>query len=226
MPPAATTDIPPTPAPSVNGTTHNDATPVRAPIPESISTMPPSDHHWRITLENKVIAITGANRGIGLGLAEVCLANAASTIYSLDLYEPGPEFQALQKRHPNRLHFVQCNVTDESSVSNAIDTIVSQQGAIHGLIANAGMTKHQPALDFTRSQLDDLFQLNVYGAYFCATAAARKFIELGIKGSIVFTDILPSQPRCTFCSLRRDKSSSAQHDAHACHGVGKARDQS
>jgi NAD(P)-dependent dehydrogenase (short-subunit alcohol dehydrogenase family) len=154
--------------------------------------MPPSDHHWRITLENKVIAITGANRGIGLGLAEVCLANSAACIYSLDLFEPGPEFQALQKRNPTRLHFIQTNVTQEDSVSSAIDTIVSRSGAIHGLIANAGMTKHQPALDFTQQQLDDLFQLNVYGAYFCATAAARKFIELGIKGSIVFTASMTS----------------------------------
>jgi NAD(P)-dependent dehydrogenase (short-subunit alcohol dehydrogenase family) len=154
--------------------------------------MPPPDHHWRITLEKKVIAITGANRGIGLGLAEVCLANSASVIYSLDLYDPGPEFQSLQKRNPGRLRFIQCNVTDEASVDNAIDAIVDEQGAIHGIIANAGMTKHQPALDFTRSQLDDLFQLNVYGAYFCATAATRKFIELGIKGSIVFTASMTS----------------------------------
>ena len=195
MPPVATSDIAPSAHPVVNGTngvSYADATPVRAPIPEAISTMPPSDHHWRITLEDKVIGITGANRGIGLGLAEVCLANSASVIYSLDLFEPGPEFQALQKRHPKRLCYVQCNVTEETSVSSAIDTIISEQGAIHGLIANAGMTKHQPALDFTRSQLDDLFQLNVYGAYFCAQAAARKFIELGVKGSIVFTASMTS----------------------------------
>jgi NAD(P)-dependent dehydrogenase (short-subunit alcohol dehydrogenase family) len=194
MPPAATADLTPTstPAPLTNGTTH-DATPsVRAPIPEAISTMPAPDHHWRITLENKVIAITGANRGIGLGLAEVCLANAASVVYSLDLFSPGIEFQALAKRNPDRLKYIECNVTDESSVAGAIDKIVEEQGAIHGMIANAGMTKHQPALDFSRSQLDDLFQLNVYGAYFCASAAARKFIELDIKGSIVFTASMTS----------------------------------
>jgi NAD(P)-dependent dehydrogenase (short-subunit alcohol dehydrogenase family) len=34
------------------------------------------------------------------------------------------------------------------------------------MIANAGMTKHQPALNFDRPQLEQLFNLNVFGAYF------------------------------------------------------------
>jgi NAD(P)-dependent dehydrogenase (short-subunit alcohol dehydrogenase family) len=154
--------------------------------------MPGSDFSWKVSLENKVIAITGANRGIGLGIAEVCLANSAATVYSLDLFEPGEEFAAIQKKNPKQLRYVNCDVTSEASVQAAIDTIIEQSGRIDGLVANAGMTKHQPALDFDRPQLEKLFNLNVYGAYFCATAAAKKFIELGIKGSIVFTASMTS----------------------------------
>lgn len=157
-----------------------------------LSTLPPADHHWRITLEGKTIAITGANRGIGLGIAEVCLANGATAIYSLDLFEPGEEFAALAKKSAGRLHYLPCDVTQETSVKEAIDAIIAQAGAIHGLVANAGMTKHQPALDFSRQQLDQLFNLNVYGAYFCATAAARAFMKLGVKGSIVITSSMTS----------------------------------
>src|ERR1700712_2017712 len=54
------------------------------------------------------------------------------------------------------------------------------------------MTKHQPALDFTMEQVEQLFRLNVFGAFACATAAARKFISLGVKGSIVFTASMTS----------------------------------
>lgn len=32
-------------------------------------------------------------------------------------------------------------------------------------------------------QVKQLFELNVFGAWSCATAAARKFISLGIKGT-------------------------------------------
>lgn len=157
-----------------------------------LNTQPAADHDWQLSLRGKVIAITGANRGIGLGIAEVCLANEAAAVYSLDLFEPAEDFATVQKANPKRIHYVQCDVTSEESVENAINTIVSAEGAIHGLVANAGMTKHQPALDFSRAQLEQLFNLNVFGAYFCATTVARKFIELGIKGSIVFTASMTS----------------------------------
>lgn len=182
-----------TSTPMQNPNAATDA-PVLSSQPATIlSTRPADDHHWRITLEGKVIAITGANRGIGLGIAEVCLANDAAIIYSLDLYAPGPEFLALQKKiGASRLQYIQCDVTSEESVNAAIDAIIEKSGAIHGMVANAGMTKHQPALNFSHAQLNDLFNLNVFGAYFCATAAARAFQRLGVKGSIVFTSSMTS----------------------------------
>ncbi|KAK5717761.1 hypothetical protein LTR15_008600 [Elasticomyces elasticus] len=157
-----------------------------------LSTQPPADMNWQINLQDKVIAITGANRGIGLGIAEVCLANLAKCVYSLDLMEPSEEFAALSKANSGRFKFKQMDVTNEESVKKAIDEIVDEEGAIHGMVCNAGMTKHQPALDFTMAQVEQIFRLNVFGAYACATAAARKFISLGIKGSIVFTASMTS----------------------------------
>jgi NAD(P)-dependent dehydrogenase (short-subunit alcohol dehydrogenase family) len=121
----------------------------------------------------------------------VCLANNAKVVYSLDLMEPGEDFQALQKRNPN-FKYIQTNVCEESSIEAALDAIIAEEGAFHGLVANAGMTKHQPALDFTRAQVEQLFGLNVFGAFFCAQIAARKFIQLGVKGSIVFTASMTS----------------------------------
>ncbi|KFA74239.1 hypothetical protein S40288_08964 [Stachybotrys chartarum IBT 40288] len=168
-----------------------------APAPQAeqapvLNTMPGPDHHWRVALPGKVIAITGANRGIGLGIAQVCLANDADVVYSLDLFEPGEEFVAVQQANPKKLHYIHCDVTSEESIGQAIDAIVSRSGAIHGLVANAGMTKHQPALDFSRAQIEQLFNLNVFGAYFCAQIVAKKFIELRVKGSIVFTASMTS----------------------------------
>lgn len=156
-----------------------------AAVTPTPTTQPSSNMNWQITLKGKIIAITGANRGIGLGIAEVCLANAASVVYSLDLMEPSEEFFALSKKNSGRFKYKQMDVTDEESVQNAIDAIVEDEGAIHGMICNAGMTKHQPALDFSMAEMEKLFKLNVFGAYSCATKAARKFIELGVKGSIV-----------------------------------------
>ena len=65
-----------------------------------LSTQPEPEQTWQITLTGKVIAITGVNRGIGLGIAEVCLANSAKVVHSLDLMDPSENFAVLQRNTP------------------------------------------------------------------------------------------------------------------------------
>ncbi|KAF9635153.1 Short-chain dehydrogenase/reductase SDR [Lasiodiplodia theobromae] len=147
----------------------------------------------KIQLAGKVIAITGAHRGIGLGIAESCLDNGAARVYSLDIADaPGDEFAALSKRYPDRLFAVQADVTKESTVTEAVDRIVAEAGALHGMVVNAGRTKHKAALEFTEEEIMGLFSINLFGAFYCARVAARTFIKLGIKGSIVFTASMAS----------------------------------
>jgi NAD(P)-dependent dehydrogenase (short-subunit alcohol dehydrogenase family) len=174
--------------------TNGPAPPVLAGEGEAIpylSTEPTPNQSWQITLKDKIIAITGANRGIGLGIAQVCLENSAAVVYSLDLMDPSEDYAVLNKKHPN-LKYIQTDVTNEESVEKALDKIIETEGRFDGLVANAGMTKHQPALNFSREEVLKLFNLNVFGAFSCAQIAARKFIKLGTKGSIVFTASMTS----------------------------------
>ncbi|PIG86464.1 short-chain dehydrogenase [Aspergillus arachidicola] len=173
MPPAATENVPaPAPAPAAAAASKPEAQPY-------LSTMPSSDFSWQITLANKVVAITGATAESGWESRRSVSRTRRK------------DFAELQKRYSN-FRYIQTDVTSEESIENAINKVVEETGRIDGLVANAGMTKHQPALKFDREQLDKLFNLNVYGAYFCAQIVARKFIELGIKGSIVMTSSMTS----------------------------------
>ncbi|KAH8665361.1 short chain alcohol dehydrogenase [Ilyonectria robusta] len=146
----------------------------------------------QVTLGGKVIAITGANRGIGLGVAECCLDNGAAVVYSIDLAEPGDEFAEVEKKYPGRIKALQADSTKEASITAAVEKIVEQEGAIHGMVVNAGRTNHKAALDFTEEEIHNLFAINLFGAFYSARAAARAFIKLGIKGSIVFTASMAS----------------------------------
>lgn len=62
---------------------------------------------------------------------------------------PQRKLRSYTKKYPN-FKYIQTNVTEEPSVEKAIDMIVENEGRIDGMVANAGMTKRQPALQFKR----------------------------------------------------------------------------
>lgn len=60
------------------------------------------------------------------------------------------------------------------------------------MVVNAGRTHHKAALDFSKEEIEALFGVNLYGSFFTARAAARAFMKLGVKGSVVFTASMAS----------------------------------
>ena len=59
------------------------------------------------------------------------------------------------------MFFATADVTKEDSVTAAVDKIVSEAGALHGMVVNAGRTNHKSALDFTQAEIEALFNVNV-----------------------------------------------------------------
>lgn len=127
-----------------------------------------------------------------MGIAECCLDNGATQVYSIDIGETGEDFVAVSKKYPNKLFAVTANVTEEATITAAVDKIIEQAGALHGMVVNAGRTHHKAALDFTKEDIETLFNVNLFGAFYTARAAARAFIKQGIKGSVVFTASMAS----------------------------------
>jgi NAD(P)-dependent dehydrogenase (short-subunit alcohol dehydrogenase family) len=89
------------------------------------------------------------------------LINGAAKVYSIDLAEPGDEPAAILKRFPGQIAAIQANVTDEDSITAAVDKIFTESGAIHGMVVNAGRTNHKAALEFTKEDVESLFAVNV-----------------------------------------------------------------
>lgn len=117
---------------------------------------------WIFSNEFTQLLVTGANRGIGLGIAECCLANGASKVYSIDYAEDvGDEFKILSKVYPGQLFALKADVTKEQSISDAIDKVLEEAGGLHGVVVNAGRTNHKSALDFTTEEIEALFAVNV-----------------------------------------------------------------
>lgn len=48
--------------------------------------------------------------------------------------DPSEDFAALAKKHPGKFKYKQMDVTDEESVKKAVNDIVEEEGAIHGMV--------------------------------------------------------------------------------------------
>lgn len=83
-------------------------------------------------------------------------------------------------------------MTKEESIQGAIDEVLKDAGALHGMVCNAGRTKHKPALDFTTEEIDQLWGVNVsrffegYKGNLTSSVAVREFLLCTMRGARVY----------------------------------------
>jgi len=86
----------------------------------------------------RVIAVTGASRGIGAAIA-LELAGRGFTVGCLTRKGAGIETQAVPPSVASRIVACACDVDDEVSMRAALAKLASQAGGLHGLVNNAGI---------------------------------------------------------------------------------------
>lgn len=134
------------------------------------------------TLEDKAVVLTGGSRGIGAATAMACATAGAESITLL-----GRSWDALGQV-ANQLEaacgnvmIVPCDVTSPESIDQAFAAVERVDVAV----ICAGGNRPQPFVDVDPQTFDDLFALNVRGAFFVAQAAARTMLAAGRPGVIV-----------------------------------------
>lgn len=90
----------------------------------------------RVSMQGKVVAITGASRGIGAATAQV-FADAGARVVLLARSEPA--ITALAAQIGRGAMAIACDVGDEASVSAAMAKVLAECGGLDVLIGNAGV---------------------------------------------------------------------------------------
>ncbi|MCX7170287.1 MAG: SDR family oxidoreductase [Proteobacteria bacterium] len=108
-------------------------------------------------LANKVAVITGAASGIGLGTVELFIAEGAFVV-AADLQDD--KGALLERRFPNRLRYVHCDVMKEADIAGAIAVAESAFGGLDVLFNNAGRAGLLASIDeITADGWDETFAI-------------------------------------------------------------------
>ncbi|QVX17622.1 L-iditol 2-dehydrogenase [Pseudomonas congelans] len=133
-------------------------------------------------LEGKSALITGSARGIGRAFAQAYVNEGARVaIADIDLQRA----QATATELGPHAYAVRMDVTDQSSIDQAIAAVVAQAGKLDILINNAALFDLAPIVDITRESYERLFSINVGGTLFTLQAAAKQMIAQGHGGKII-----------------------------------------
>lgn len=136
-------------------------------------------------LTDKVVVVTGAGRGIGKSIAEVCAeygADVALGSRTVSELEPVAEYCRSQGR---RAEAWELDVAKVDSIRTFLNNVLDKFGRIDVLVSNAGFNVPKPALDYTEEEFDYISDVNFKGAFFMATLVAQSMIERNIEGSII-----------------------------------------
>ena len=138
-------------------------------------------------LSGRVAAVTGGNRGIGLGMARgLAKAGAAVAVWGRSDHYNQAAVDQLQSLGAEALA-VSCDVSSEQQVENALQTTLERFGRIDALFANAGIGRSATFPDISTRDWELVMKVNATGTMLAVRAATARMIEQGEGGSIVVT---------------------------------------
>ena len=133
-------------------------------------------------LEGKVALVTGANTGLGQGIA-LALAEAGADIAAAGIVaatETEEKVKALGRRFIN----IEANLISIEPVDRIIAETLAGLGGLDILVNNAGLIRRADAVEFSEKDWDDVMNVNIKGAFFMSQAAGKHFIAQG-HGKII-----------------------------------------
>lgn len=137
-------------------------------------------------LEGKVALITGSASGLGKATAHEFVQHGAQVIIADNDTELGP--QTAKELGPLAC-YVECDVTVEAQIAEAVDVAVGQYGKLDIMYNNAGITgpTFPPSIaELDLNEFDRVMRINIRGMIAGIKHAARVMIPVG-SGSILCT---------------------------------------
>ena len=138
-------------------------------------------------LSTQVVIVTGAARGIGLGIAERFAAKKAKIVIAdVDVGAVKAAARQARQRGATAATGIACDVTDRDSVEGMVVKAVEKYGCIDVLVNNAGICPFVEAMELTPEVWQKTLDVNLTGAFHCTQLVARQMIHQDNGGRIIF----------------------------------------
>jgi NAD(P)-dependent dehydrogenase (short-subunit alcohol dehydrogenase family) len=125
-------------------------------------------------LGGRVAIVTGGNGGIGFGIADALLdAGAAVDIWGRNEEKTAGALEKLAQPGRPRVTARRCDVSDEADVEQAFAAALAEHGAVHIMIANAGLGRLKPFVDTSLDDWRYVTATDLDGVFLCFREAAR-----------------------------------------------------
>ncbi len=120
-------------------------------------------------LDGKVALVTGATRGIGLGIARALAEAGAHVVLSSRV--PRPEVMAELRAAGHKVDYLQADMEDPAAPARLVADATAITGRLDILVNNAGVAQHGETHSFTDAQYRRLMGINVDSVFRACQAA-------------------------------------------------------
>jgi len=141
----------------------------------------------RISLEGKVILVTGASRGIGEAMAMAC-SEAGAKVILASRKQPGlDEVAGKIEAAGGEAAAIACHTGKPEQIDELFAKAMDKFGQIDGLVNNAATNPYfGPVVDIPEKAMDKTYEVNVKGYLFMAQRLVKHLRDRGADtGSIV-----------------------------------------
>ena len=139
----------------------------------------------RFGLDDKVVIVTGAGRGIGRVIAREAFESGARVAVGSRTTGELESLAADIAAAGGECFFHALDVSDVASIQAFMRAVVARFGRIDVLINNAGYNKLGPLLETDEALYQRIVDANLKSVMFASQAAARQMIAQGTGGAIV-----------------------------------------
>jgi NAD(P)-dependent dehydrogenase (short-subunit alcohol dehydrogenase family) len=137
-------------------------------------------------LRGKIALVTGAQQGIGRGIALAFAREGADVAVNyLDDRVEAEKVMREVRATGQRAVLVQADVARPTDAQTMVAQVLSELGGLDVLVNNAGVYPRVPFLEMRETDWDLVLDVNLKGGFLCAQAAARAMVAAGRRGSII-----------------------------------------